>query len=48
MKLKAKITKRSAEALNSIDGKEARPWDTELNGFCVRALVRTKDIRHYL
>lgn len=37
MKLKAKITKRSVDALNSPDGKETRLWDTELNGFCVRA-----------
>ena len=36
MKLKAKITKRSVDALEPTDGKEARLWDTELNGFCVR------------
>ena len=37
MKIKAKITKRSVDALNSPDGRETRLWDTELNGFCVRA-----------
>jgi hypothetical protein len=37
MKLNLKITKRSVESLNSKDGKEVRLWDTELNGFCVRA-----------
>ncbi|HRX39536.1 MAG TPA: integrase arm-type DNA-binding domain-containing protein, partial [Parvularculaceae bacterium] len=37
MKLKAKITKRSVDALKASSGKEERLWDTELNGFCVRA-----------
>ena len=37
MKHKAKITKRTVDALLAASGKEERLWDTELSGFCVRA-----------
>jgi integrase len=40
--MKAKITKRSVDALCAKDGKEAIAWDTELRGFGVRLQGATK------